>query len=231
MRRLGLGFGLSVAIAGAMLACGAARLPAPSYVGQPTEALQQVQFPPPPARVEFVPQAPNESAVWLDGEWTWQGRRWAWKQGRWVAPPANAKYSPWTATRDKLGALYVAEGQWRDADGGALPDPKALAVGRTRGGPVTGPEGEAVPSAPNVPAATPQGKPGAAGAAGRGLETRPETPSGATPTGTEPKTGPIIDSSAPPPDADIPDADIPDAVLSDAMPLVEPVGASSRGLN
>jgi hypothetical protein len=187
MRGVGIGVGLSLSIAGALVACGAARLPAPSYVGQPSDALQQVDFPPPPARAEFVPKIPQDGAVWLDGEWTWQGGRYAWKPGRWVAPPANADFSPWTAQRDRMGLLYVAEGKWRDTQGRELPDPKPLAVGRTRGGPVTNPEGESVPSTPNVPPEEPPGsdKTGDGGP--------PQAPSGATPKGTEPKTGEIVD--------------------------------------
>jgi hypothetical protein len=150
MRRRGVEAGFLIATAAAMLACGAARLPAPPYTKQRTEALAPVTFPPPPARVEYIPPMPNAVAVWLDGEWTWQGGAWAWKRGRWVAPPANARYAPWTSTRDSLGTLYVAEGQWRSPDGGALADPPPLAVARTGGGPVTDPEGDKVDVAPNL---------------------------------------------------------------------------------
>ena len=129
--------GIGVVVIAAIAACGAARLPAPTYVKQPTESLQEVSYPPPPARVELVPDAPNGSAVWIDGEWTWQGKRWAWKPGRWIAPPADAAFSPWTSVRDKAGLLYVAEGKWRDKQGRELPDPKPLAVANTRGGHVT----------------------------------------------------------------------------------------------
>lgn len=190
MRRFAFGLRSAAALAVlSVVACGAARLPAPPYVGQPTDALQEVEYPPPPARVEYVPGAPNETTVWIDGEWTWQGRRWAWKPGRWVTPPANAAFSPWTSTRDRTGTYYVAEGKWRDRQGKELPDPLPLAVGRTRGGPVTNPEGEEVPSAPNVRSHTPPGKPGREGDGGH-----PETPSGATPTGTEPKSEPPADA-------------------------------------
>lgn len=199
MRLVAVVFGsaaAAAAVAGALVACGAARLPAPKYVGQPTEALQRADYPPPPARVEFVPEQPKDDAVWIDGEWTWQGRRYAWKPGRWLVPPSNAKYSPWTAVRDKTGILYVAEGKWRDEKGREVADPKPLAVGRTRGGSVVGPEGEDNPPAPNVPAQTPPGGGAAEGDKDGGA---PETPSGATPTGTEPK-------SEPPPDAGAADA-------------------------
>jgi hypothetical protein len=216
MRRLGLALALGVTIAGAVLACGSSRLPAPPYVGQPPEALQQVAFPPPPARVEYVPPAPKSDAVWIDGEWTWQGSRWAWKRGRWVVPPANAAYSPWTSNRDRMGILYVAEGKWRDKQLRELPDPEALAVGRTRGGAVTNPEGEPVEGTPNVPLNAPAG-------AGRGKaadERGPETPSGATLTGTERTTPPIIPDAGEPSDAGLVDVGLDDAmVMPDAVPL------------
>ena len=129
----------------------------------------------------------ESDAVWIDGEWTWQGRRWAWKRGRWLVPPPNARYSPWTSTRDKSGLFYVAEGKWRDAQGRELPDPTPIAVGRTRGGPVTDPEGETVPATPNVAPGTPSRSSNTNDDAGA---VSPETPTGATPTGTEPKSGP-----------------------------------------
>jgi hypothetical protein len=155
MRPLAHGWAAATAIAGALVACGASRLPAPTYVEQPTEALSPVDYPPPPARVEFVPPTPNDTAVWIDGEWIWQGRRWAWKPGRWLRVPANASFSPWTAVRDETGVLYVAEGKWRDKQGHELPDPAPLAVGRTRGGAVISPGGEEVSPAPNVPPVSP----------------------------------------------------------------------------
>ena len=221
MRRLGLALTLGVTTAGAMLACGASRLPAPPYVAQPTEALQEVAFPPPPARVEYVPAAPKTDAVWIDGEWTWQGVHWAWKRGRWVVPPANASYAPWTSNRDRSGNLYVAEGRWRDKQLREVPDPVVLAVGRTRGGAVTNAEGEGVPETPNAPENAPP-------AAGRGKaadERGPETPSGATITGTERKAAPIIPDGGMPSDAGLVDVGLDDAMRApDAEPLRSRMG-------
>ena len=221
MRRLGGGIVLSAGIAGAILACGAARLPAPPYVGQTTEALQPAAYPPPPARVELVPDSPRPEAVWLDGEWTWQGRRWAWKRGRWVAPPANARYAPWTSVRDALGTFYIAEGRWRDEDGGELPDPQPLAVAVARAGAVVTPEGEAVPQTPNVRADASR----SGSSTDRQAEVGPaETPSGATLTGTEPKTGAEhLPEGGVPPDAGLQDVSGDATEPTDAMPL----GASS----
>jgi hypothetical protein len=144
MRFLAIAFTSSVAIASAtaMLACGARRLPGPSYVGQPQEALVQVPYPPPPARVEFVPEQPNGDAVWIDGEWVWQGRRYAWKPGRWVKPPANAAFAPWATVRDTMGSLYIAEGTWRDHGGNEVAAPTPLRSGTSTPGAITGPEGD-----------------------------------------------------------------------------------------
>lgn len=217
MRRLAAALALGVSFAGAVLACGASRLPAPPYVGQPTEALQQVAYPPPPARVENVPTAPRDGAVWIDGEWTWQGERWVWKRGRWVMPPANAMYSPWTSNRDREGNLYVAEGKWRDPQLRELPDPPPLAVSKTRGGAVTTPQGETVAASPNVPLNAPPDS-------GLGWTESeggfPETPSGATPTGTK-RTVPIIPDAGEPSDAGLLDVGLDDAMRA---PEAEPLG-------
>ena len=169
MHRLELGLALGIGCAAALLACGASRLPAPPYVAHPTEALQQVAYPPPPARVEFVPPSPKSGAVWLDGEWTWQTDRWAWKRGRWVVPPANARYSPWTSSRDRTGTLYVAEGKWRDDRLKELPEPAPLAAGSTRGGAVTNAEGDTLTATPNVPLTTAPGIPGSSDMPDSGL--------------------------------------------------------------
>jgi len=190
MRRLGVG------IVMALVACGSARLPKPTYMQQPSEALQQADFPPPPARSEVVPAAPRSDAVWIDGEWVWQGSRYAWKTGRWVVPPASASYAPWTSVRGSMGTFYIAEGKWRDGKGLEVADPPALSVAKVRAGAVVNSEGEEVERTPNV-------RPDTAESLSRKsrLEKKdggpPETPSGATPTGTEPKSGPSVDAGLP----------------------------------
>jgi hypothetical protein len=105
------------------LACSPARLPEPTFVQQPTSALVQVPYPPPPARPETLPAQPTPDAVWIDGEWVWQVRRYSWKAGRWIVPPAGASFSPWTATRGRDGTLYLAAGTWRDAQGVEVEEP------------------------------------------------------------------------------------------------------------
>ena len=121
--------------------CGS-EVPTPHYVAQPASALVHVASAPPPARVETVPAQPSRGAVWLDGEWAWQGRKWAWRRGRWVLPPAGASYSPWTMTRDQLGAVWFAPGAWRNARGEEVTEPDALAVATAARNDVTDVNGE-----------------------------------------------------------------------------------------
>lgn len=133
------------------VACGGGKMPVPDYVQQPTSALVEVPYPPPPARAETMPKEPTKGARWIDGEWSWQGRRWAWKPGRWVVPPAGAKFSPWTTVRDKTGTLFFAPGVWRDAKGEEIDEPAAAGTGKAGAAAIVSPEGDPVPGGPNLP--------------------------------------------------------------------------------
>jgi hypothetical protein len=115
-----------VALLGVAASCQGRTVPHPRYMSHPTSALREVPYPPPPARVEVVPDQPTDEAVWIDGEWTWQGRRWAWKKGRWVTPRQDVFFAPWTSTRNADGTLFVAEGAWRDASGAEVASPSRV---------------------------------------------------------------------------------------------------------
>jgi hypothetical protein len=133
------------------VACGF-NLPRPRYQRQPTSALSPVPFPPPPARVEYVPDQPkNEGVVWIDGEWEWKGRTWSWKRGRWVVPPtADAQFSPWTTVRSGDGMLYIAQGTWRSPDGKPITAPTALAYGKPTQGAIVDAEGVSEHTGKNI---------------------------------------------------------------------------------
>ena len=129
--------------------------PAPLRTGEGVE----VPFPPPPARVEFIPEKPRSGAVWVDGEWSWTGRRWAWNYGKWVLPPPSSTFSPWKTLRTNDGTLLFVAGTWRDEKGAELADPEPLARGRAREESVVLPPGQTEKTAPNqVPGSNP-GKP------------------------------------------------------------------------
>jgi len=134
----------------ACASCGGPTVPRPPMVQQPTSALFEVPYPPPPARVEIVPGQPHPAAVWIDGEWVWRGRRWGWGRGRWVIPPPRARFSPWTSVRNAEGVLLMAQGTWRDANGAEIEPPPALAVGQSSTGAVVTPEGEVQEVGPNA---------------------------------------------------------------------------------
>lgn len=218
--------------------CGSPRTPMPPMTPHPTSALVEVPYPPPPARVETVPEPPKDDAVWVDGEWVWQGGRWAWRAGRWVVVPPGVAFAPWTTVRASNGVLYAAEGVFRDAKGNAIPEPAPLASGRPRGGAVVDPEGDTVPATPPAAPTTPDSGPGTLSPGGS---------SGAT--GTLPPAlttaGAFVDSGllpGPPgrsfPDSGPPPGDasaLPDAfvrvrdasALEDAMP-VRPLHGEAR---
>jgi WXXGXW repeat (2 copies) len=137
------------AVAIAAVACGA-RFPHPSYTPHTTAELVEVPFPPPPARVETVPDRPSPGALWIDGEWAWRGRKWSWRTGYWATPTAPETYSPWQLTRDDAGTLYIAPGTWRDARGQAVEPPPPARLAGARSQTVVDAEGISEPSGANL---------------------------------------------------------------------------------
>ena len=90
----------------AALACGS-QLPVPptgAHQGSGANPAMIVNHPPPPVRIECVPEQPREECVWVDGSWRWAGRRWEWLPGAWVEPPMGCYYAPayaeWLARGD-----------------------------------------------------------------------------------------------------------------------------------
>lgn len=81
-----------------------------------------VPFPPPPARVDVVPDPPSElkTPVWVDGQWLWRGRRWVWEGGEWVDLVPGQVYAKPIVVRRSDGQLVWFEGTFR-RDSSALP--------------------------------------------------------------------------------------------------------------
>jgi len=149
-------FGVAILLAAG---CGSS-LPEPDRaepIAVRAENAVEVPYPPPPARVEFVPDRPRSGTVWIDGEWSWTGQRWAWTYGRWVQPPESATFSPWKTARTSDGVLLFVPGRWRNAAGAELADPEPLARGRARQENVVTPPGQPEKTAPNKePGANPE---------------------------------------------------------------------------
>ncbi|HMI83564.1 MAG TPA: hypothetical protein VK550_05685 [Polyangiaceae bacterium] len=115
-----------------LAACGS-RLPAPPTGPHPAGSTVyiDVPYPPPAARVEVVPAPPRDpGAVWVDGEWAWQGKRWAWLAGGWVVPPRGAYFAPWLVYRLDNGRLLFASGSWHATGGDRIPNPVVLDAAR-----------------------------------------------------------------------------------------------------
>lgn len=74
-----------------------------------------VEFPPPPALVQSLPEDPGPACAWVDGYYTWQGRRWIWVKGGWMklTPGCYRTDSAmaWVPT-DSGAILYYAEPSW-----------------------------------------------------------------------------------------------------------------------
>jgi hypothetical protein len=106
-------------------ACGAA-LPTPAFTTHPFSAYVAIPYPPPAALAETVPERPNNpDAVWLDGEWNYQGPEFIWRRGGWVIPPRLGRFAPWQIWYRSDGRLMMASGGWYDGTR-KLPSPVML---------------------------------------------------------------------------------------------------------
>ncbi len=121
----------------ALVACCAGALPEPP-LGEgsvPGEQSQVVLTMPPPGRVQIVPPRPTlRNAVWIDGEWAWNGRRWVWQDHGWQSTVPDQVYALPRTTRLSDGRLIHSPGQWRATT------PAANAGTRAAPPPLTGPK-------------------------------------------------------------------------------------------
>lgn len=92
---------------------------------------EEVPYPPPAALAELVPPAPNDDAVWVDGEWEFRGSFYGWRRGGWVLAPRGARYAPWRIVFQRDGRLLFAPGAWYDEHGRRIEPPPVIVAGRT----------------------------------------------------------------------------------------------------
>lgn len=148
-----------IACALSIFSCGSA-IPVPEYGNPSSDLLEEVPYPPPPARVELLPAPPNDRSVWIDGEWSWNGRRWAWVEGRWVMPPSGYRFTPWVVVRRRDGSFLYSPGFWRNPSGQIIDGLPPVEGGKAQEGNILRPEGHSEKTAPNVaPSAAPQVEP------------------------------------------------------------------------
>lgn len=53
---------------------------------------EPIEMEPPAPRVEVIPDAPYEDAVWVYGYWSWTGVRYVWVPGRYMHRPGPGLY-------------------------------------------------------------------------------------------------------------------------------------------
>jgi len=87
----------------------------------------EVEFPPPPARIEEVHEAleGQDECAWMDGHHHWQGR-WVWIPGKWVIPPDDCYYAPAVVEWSRDAKLYYTPPRWFRDGAESLPANRAL---------------------------------------------------------------------------------------------------------
>ncbi len=99
-----------------LLGCGSStplvpRGPHPPHV----QEFVAVPYPPPPAKVEELPESPRDpSCAWVDGHYDFDGRGFSWQAGRWVLPTPGCYYAPPLVAWSKGGEarLYYTPPRW-----------------------------------------------------------------------------------------------------------------------
>jgi hypothetical protein len=89
--------------------------PAPDVVFQPAPPpVKEVVAPmaPPPPLEEVRPPEPFPGAVWIPGNWNWNGRNHDWVAGRWSAKPAGFGWDPHKWEKRKDGKWMHRPAHW-----------------------------------------------------------------------------------------------------------------------
>lgn len=113
-----------------LLGCSSS-LPAPSMTEHPLATYAEVPYPPPAALAETVPDRPNDSVVWVDGEWIFHGEGYVWRRGGWVTPPPGSQFAPWHTFYRSDGRLMMARGTWYGAKRERLRPPRPVTPAET----------------------------------------------------------------------------------------------------
>ncbi|HHH28016.1 MAG TPA: hypothetical protein ENK57_06690 [Polyangiaceae bacterium] len=92
----------------------APRTPTPPIAPHEGDAPVPVPYPPPSPRAQEIGRRPSETAVWVDGQWRWDGGGYAWLSGAWVEPRPGWAYAPPEVVRLRNGELLYYEGRWKE---------------------------------------------------------------------------------------------------------------------
>jgi hypothetical protein len=91
-------------LATALLA-NACYLPPPVYYVQERPGMHRVPGPPPAPRLEVPPLQPDESYLWREGYWAWDGNDYQWVAGAWIPPQAGYLFI--------ASSVVFADGCWQ----------------------------------------------------------------------------------------------------------------------
>jgi hypothetical protein len=114
---------LPLVLTALLAGCGGS-LPYPPKGEHPLAAYAEVPYPPPAALAETVPPRPDDTVVWVDGEWVFRGEGFVWRRGGWVTPPPESQFAPWHTWYRADGRLMMARGAWYDAKQQRLRPPR-----------------------------------------------------------------------------------------------------------
>jgi hypothetical protein len=64
-------------------------------------------------------------AMWVDGQWVWEGRRWIWERGRYIVKDPQACFVASRLIFHESGTILYGPGFWMTDDGRRL-EPKTL---------------------------------------------------------------------------------------------------------
>lgn len=102
-----------LAVAVMVTSC-APQTPVPPVAPHTGDTPLPVPYPPPAPRAQEIGRQPSETAVWVDGQWRWDGGGYAWLAGAWVEPRPGWAYAPPTVVRLRNGELLYYEGKWKE---------------------------------------------------------------------------------------------------------------------
>lgn len=100
-----------------LLACTpTSSLPLPKTGPHVGEEAVIVPYPPPPAKVQVIPDRPEKpkDLVWIDGQWLWRSQRWIWQEGKWEEPHKNGYYAIPMTIMVSDGSIRYFAGSWHD---------------------------------------------------------------------------------------------------------------------
>ncbi len=113
-------------------ACGGPNVGVPLYPQPAFAPAQRVDYAPPPAQIETLPETPPAPGCrWVDGQWVWSSQRWDGRPGGWIQPPERCRYSlpsqSWALVQG-AAALYYRPGRWYSVSEPQIcPDPPPCA--------------------------------------------------------------------------------------------------------